>query len=401
LKISSYSNDPSLPSEMWCQPPCIFDFPFCTEIGDQWNSIGSGIGTSSTSIKTALGEYFERRHFYLEILPDSFSTLESGLTPKEVGNFIKAFSQTAAKNINLANLASRKFNMNSAIRISDFSCCSIPTVCISLTHHNSDDDNIYPGRDTCGCSFHWNPELAVLGSIKESIERQFLTRFWLTKQCIGTIKPAEISTTIKALPSYGLFNALTKSGQLLTIDISDDDFPGVCLLTVYGNNDPDRNVHYCAGMSYSESRAEALNKSILELWQTFRFMNLFSTLHGNPDSLKDSYIRHFVKCNHYKTFEEITSQLNYYPHTSRNKNPPCKLDTENLIKCLRKKDIEGYLYIKTTQIDGANHTFCKFTSPSLFMHMNNSENINIVNDYSSSFRFEIYNERKETMVPFP
>jgi hypothetical protein len=130
-------------------------------------------------------------------------------------------------------------------------------------------------------------------------------------------------------------------------------------------------------------------------------MNLFSILHGNPDSLKDSYIRHFAKCNHYKTFEEITSQLNYYPHTSRNKNPPCKLDTENLIKCLRKKDIEGYLYIKTTQIDGANHTFCKFTSPSLFMHMNNSENINIVNDYSSSFRFEIYNERKETMVPFP
>lgn len=381
--------------------PMYFRLPFCTEIGDQWNSIGSGIGTSSTSIKTALGEYFERRHFYLEILPDSISTLENSLTPKEAEKFIIAFSQTAVKNIDLSNLVNRKLDMNSAIRISDFSCCSIPTVCISLTHHNSDDDNIYPSRDTCGCSFHWNPELAVVGSIKESLERQFLTRFWLTKQCTGTIKPAEILTTIKTLPSYGLYNALIKSGQLLTIDISDENFPGVCLLTVYGNNDPDRNVHYCAGMSYSENRAEALNKSILELWQTFRFMNLFSVLHGNPDSLKDSYIRHFVKCNHYKTFEEITSQLNYYPHTSHNKSPPCKLDTENLIKCLRNKNLEGYLYIKTTKIDGANYTFCKFTSPSLFMHMNNSADINLINDYSSSFRFEIYNERKETMVPFP
>jgi ribosomal protein S12 methylthiotransferase accessory factor YcaO len=386
---------------MWCHPPCIFDFPFCTEIGDQWGSIGSGIGTSSTSIKTGLGEYFERRHFYLEILSDSFSTLEDSLTPKEVDSFRKAFSQTAAKNINLADLTGRKFNMTTAIRISDFSCCSIPTVCISLTHNNSDDDKIYPSRDTCGCSFHWNPELAILGSIKESLERQFLTRFWLTKQCIETIKPAEISATIKTLPSYGLFNALTKSGQLLIIDISDDDFPGVCLLTVYGSNDSSRNVHYCAGMSYSESRAEALNKSILELWQTFRFMNLFRVFHGDPDTLKDSYIRHFVKCNHYKTFEEITSQLNYRPRASHNKSTHCKLDTENLIGCLRRKNFEGYLYVKTTQIEETNYTFCKFTSPCIFMHMNNSADINIINDYSEAFFLEIHNERKETMVPFP
>jgi hypothetical protein len=130
-------------------------------------------------------------------------------------------------------------------------------------------------------------------------------------------------------------------------------------------------------------------------------MNLFNVFHGNPDSLKDSYIRHFVKCNHYKTFEEITSQLNFHPHTSRKKSKTCKLDTENLIKSLRNKNLEGYLYIKTTQIDGANYTFCKFTSPSLFMHMNNSTDINMINDYSNTFCLEIYNERKEIMVPFP
>jgi ribosomal protein S12 methylthiotransferase accessory factor YcaO len=400
LNISTHSNNPSLPGQMWYQPPCIFEFPFCSEISDQWNSIGSGIGTSSTSVKTALGEYFERRHFYLEILPDSYSSLENKLTPSEVEKFIKAFNQTASKNTNLTNLTSRKVNMTSVIRISDFSACAIPTVCISLTHDKSEDNNIYPNRDTCGCSFHWNSESAVLGSIKESLERQFLTRFWLTNQYKGIIEPNEISTRIKTLPSYDLFNALKKSGQLLIIDISDENFPGVCLLTIYGTNDPARNVQYCAGMSYSENRSQALDKSILELWQTFRFMNLFKVLRGNTDSLEDSYIRHFLKCNSYKTFEEISSKINY-SLISRNETQPPKLNTETLIRSLRTQNLEGYLYIKSVKIDDTKYTFCKFISPSLFMHMNNSKNINIDNDYSASFLSEVHEDRKEKMVPFP
>jgi ribosomal protein S12 methylthiotransferase accessory factor YcaO len=290
--------------------------------------------------------------------------------------------------------------MTTVLRISDFSVCAIPTVCISLTHDKSDDNDIYPHRDTCGCSFHWNSEAAVLGAIKESLERQFLTRFWLTNQCKGTIELNEISTTIKALPSYGLFNALRKSGQLLTIDISDENFPGTCLLTIYGNNDPARNVHYCAGMSYSENRTDALNKSILELWQSFRFMNLFRVLRGIPDSLEDSYIRHFFECNTYKTFEEIALKINYQskPH---NKLKLSKITIESLIRSLKKQNIEGYLYLKRTKIDDTQYTFCKFISPSLFMHMNNSNNINLENDYSTPFLSAVLEDRKERMVPFP
>lgn len=400
MKISTHSNEPSLPGQMWYQPPCILEFPFCSEISDQWNSIGSGIGTSSTSVKTALGEYFERRHFYLEILPDSYSSLGKKLTTKEVEKFIKAFNQTASKNTNLTTLTKHNFNMTTVLRISDFSVCAIPTACISLTHDKSDDNDIYPHRDTCGCSFHWNSNAAVLGAMKESLERQFLTRFWLTNQCKGTIKLKEISTTIKALPSYGLFNALRKSGKLLTIDISDENFPGTCLLTIYGNNDPARNVHYCAGMSYSENRTDALDKSILELWQTFRFMNLFSVLRGNSDSLKDSYIRHFFGCNSYKTFEEIALKLNYQS-MPKNEPKPSRINIKSLTKSLKQQNIEGYLYIKATKIDGIKYTFCKFISPSLFMHMNNSNNINLDNEYSAPFLSAVHEDRKKTMVPFP
>lgn len=401
MNILSYGLSSELPEELWIQPPCVFDFPFSVEVGDQWQNIGSGVGNSSGAIKTALGEYFERRHFYLEVLRDCTSTLEKCLSPTEVRKFIKAFGQTAAPNAGISNLASRQFNMSSVVRISDFSRCTIPTICISLTHHgNDEDDNIYPSRDTCGCSFHQSSESAIFGSVKELLERQFLTRFWLTRQCLGIINPVQISNTIQKTPAYGLYKVLSKSGVLTIIDISDNNFPGVCLLTVYGNNDRNRNVHYCAGMSYSGNLVTALEKSILELWQTFRFMNLFRVFQRDPNTLQDSYIRHFMNCDTYKTFEEITSHL-------KRSSPPSPqrstlgFDTPGLIQALRAQNIEGYLYIKTTKIGDSGYTFCKFTSPSLFMHMDNSKNINLDNDYSAPFFKSIDKNRKKEMVPFP
>jgi hypothetical protein len=401
MNILSHCANPALPGEIWLQPPCVFDFPFSVEVGDQWRTIGSGVGSSSTSIKTALGEYFERRHFYLEILHDSSSNLERCLTPIEVEKFIKAFSQTASPNTDLNDLASRQFNMNSVIRTSDFSECAIPTICISLTHRGNDDDNsIYPSRDTCGCSFHRNSESAIFGSIKELLERQFLTRFWLTKQCIELLTPDKISTAINTTSAYGLYKALLKSGEIAIIDISDKNFPGVCLLTIYGNKEPDRNVHFCAGMSYAANQAMALEKSILELWQTFRFMNLFRVFRTDPDSLQDSYIRHFMQCDTYKTYEEITSNIKY-SHIPLHEQSTSEFNIQGLIETLRIQKIEGYLYIKTTQLNNSAFTFCKFISPSLFMHMDNSKNINLYNDYSAPFFKSIDLDRKENMVPFP
>lgn len=225
-------------------------------------------------------------------------------------------------------------------------------------------------RDTCGCSFHQNAESAIFGAIKELLERQFLTRFWLTKKCNGLVPSNEISNTIKATSAFGLYNTLSKSGEIATIDISDSNFPGVCLLTIYGSNAPDKNVHYCAGMSYAENRATALEKSILELWQTFRFMNLFRVFRRNPDSLQDPYIRHFMNCNTHMTFKEIISNIQspqHFPH----EQTTFEFNTHGLIQALKVQNIEGYLYIRMTKIGNSGFTFCKFVSPSLFMHMDN------------------------------
>lgn len=39
-----------------------------------------------------------------------------------------------------------------------------------------------------------------------------------------------------------------------------------------------RNVKYCAGVSYAAEVSEALEKSVLELWQAYRFMDLFKAI---------------------------------------------------------------------------------------------------------------------------
>ncbi|MGJ7518477.1 YcaO-like family protein [Pseudomonas baetica] len=401
MNIINQSTSPFLPNDMWIQPPSILDFPFIVEVGDQRLTVGSGIGNGSGSARTALGEYFERNHFYFDILPECSSNLQESLSPTEVEKFVKAFSQTASTETDLRNLTHRQLNMSSVVRISDFSACTIPTICIALSHDcNEENDSIYPSRDTCGCSFHKNIEPAIFGAIKESLERQFLTRFWLTKQCNGVVPPSDILKAINASSAFGLYNTLSKSGEIVTFDISDTRFPGVCLLTIYGSNDPNRNVRYCAGMSYAESLATALDKSMLELWQTFRFMNLFNILERDPDSLHDSYIRYFMKCNHYNTFEEIASDFSYLQNPTY-KQKTLEFNTNGLLQTLKTMNIEGYLHIKPTKINNSDHTFCKFISPSIFMHMDNSKNINLNNDYSESFFHLIDKNRQAKMVPFP
>lgn len=91
------------------------------------------------------------------------------------------------------------------------------------------------------------------------------------------------------------------------LDISDCDYPGSCLLTVYGQADESRNVHYCAGMAYAGSLASALEKSIYELWQTYRFLDLFAATEGDVEEVEDSYLRYFIGCHKYEMFQEITS----------------------------------------------------------------------------------------------
>ncbi|MBV7509914.1 MULTISPECIES: YcaO-like family protein [unclassified Pseudomonas] len=399
MNIYNQNNYSSLPNSIIYQPSCLTSMPMSAETDDSWGNGGSGIGAGSEAIRAALGEYFERRHFYMEVMPDKTGNLGFSMSEAESKDFCKALHQTCEGNKLLDDIWNHKFQLSEVYRASDLSQCHVPTACISLSRHKIENDStIYPLRDTCGCSFHWDPMIAIFGSLKEQLERQFLTKFWLTKKC-RTIVPINIAIAkLNNAHSAKLYQHLALAGDTTVIDISDPRFPGACVLIVYGSAADNRHVKYCAGMAYTASFEEALDKSIRELWQTFRFIDLFCATNSEHKEIEDPYLKYFLSCNNYRTYQEITTTLQSHEKVPHHKE---RFDAPGLLKTLETQGINGFIYIKPIAIENSNYFASKYLSPDLFLHMNSSQNINIRNRYSDSFFHEVDDTRKKFMVPFP
>ncbi|MDR9751774.1 YcaO-like family protein [Pseudomonas sp. SZMC_28357] len=381
------------------QPACLTHMPSSVEVSDIWGNGGSGIGRGSHSTRTALGEYFERRHFYMEIIPCTTGKLSHTLTKKEQLKLGTALIQTSSKTTTLRSINRHEFNLTKVYRAKDFTECFIPSALISLSSHKIEKDNeLYPLRDTCGCSFHRNAEKAIFGSLKEQLERQFLVRYWLTSKCRKILSQVEIDQLKIQGPASAIYSNLINTGSVSVIDISDRHFPGKCLLLVYGNDSESASVRYCAGMAYSATPAEALEKSLLELWQTYRFMDVFHTTNGRIREIHDPYLQHFMNCNHYKTYADIVAFIQEGSSQDIHTMP---FTTQGLLDSLNANEITGFIYLKPIQIEGATYFAAKYVSPDLFLHMNSSRNINLSNQYSAHFFEAIMPERQQVMVPFP
>lgn len=400
MKVNNPMQKPDLPGSLLFQPAGLLALPNSVEVSDALSVNGSGVGEGSNSIKTALGEYFERRHFYREILSSKQGFLNESLRDAEVDSFVGAFIQTAAKRVSIREVENHKFTLSKVVRALDFSTCFIPTICISLSSHRLEDDNfIYPLRDTCGCSFHWCPNFAFLGAVKEYLERQFLVKFWLTKKCHSIVPPGRAFELLSQKKIRHLYNALISAGELSIFDISDIRFPGVCILVVYGQNKGGHHVNYCAGMSYAAMAGDALEKSILELWQTYRFMDLFKAIGSDEEKVEDYYLRYFLSCNVYETYRDITD-VQVVAEEKRDASR-AGFTLSGFLSVLNDQGILGYFYARHSMVNGVGCIFSKYVSPDLFLHMNNSKNINISNKYSKEFAGAILQSRLEKMVPFP
>ncbi|MGE8406238.1 MAG: YcaO-like family protein [Pseudomonas sp.] len=388
------------PTTALFQPALLRQHPHVVEIGDYWGRYGSGIGLGNSAGFSSLGEFYERRHFFSEVSSHRRALLHETLEVEEAMDFTVALQQSMINSESTESLSTHTFNKTPVKRLSNFSDCEIPTVCISISPQSlGADNNFLPIRDTCGCSFHWSLEGSIFGAIKESIERQFLLRFWLTRQCESELNLIDHQKDLTSSGSLPLLQALQATGQVVALDITGPGFPGKCIIVLYGANDPKHYVHYCAGMAYSHSGESALEKAIYELWQTFRFIRNFHTFKGKIESIKDPYLRHFLSVNHNSTFLEIKNALPENK-TQNNKNI-LPLTRSTLINAIQQTGISGYVYIKPTQINKKSYFFCKYISPRAFMHMNNSLHINTNNIYSENFTHKIDPARQNMMVPFP
>lgn len=369
MKITNAMQKPDLPDMMLLQPACMLALPNSVEVSDTLSVNGSGVGRGADSIKTALGEYLERRHFYREILSKKHGRLRETLTNSEVNSFTKAFAQTASNRMSIVQLEKHEFSLSEVFRLTDFSVCFVPTVCISLSPHSLEKDNfIYPLRDTCGCSFHWQSDVAFVGAIKEYLERQFLIRFWLTKMVCWRFDFVEVSSLLNNKNIRNLYLLLIASGEVTFLDVSDARFPGFCVLAAYGQKNNGAKIKYCSGMSYASNLTDAIEKSLLELWQTYRFMDLFKSLESEEGKIQDSYLRYFLSCNTYQTYEDVIDVS--VTSCSRDVTSQSEFSLSVFLSVLNSLEISSYLYARRDRVNGVSCMLCKFISPDLFLHMN-------------------------------
>ncbi|AQW69205.1 YcaO-like family protein [Pseudomonas parafulva] len=390
-----------LPDFEFHRPAAVKHLPHSVECGSRWRTNGSSAGWNSEVVKAANGKHLERKHFYLDIEVSDKNPISQGLYPNETAALTSALAQTAKEN-SKTEISSHRFDRTEVYRIVDLSRCSIPTALIALNSCSDTDDNrFYPNRDTCGCSAHSNLELAILGAIKEALERQFLLRCWLTKTCSGVISLSEATSALSGRASKKILKALSNAGDIAFLDLTDKGFPGRCVLACYGDDSAKpKPVRFCAGMSYASDLESALEKSLIELWQTFRYMHSFSSTAKDINAIEDSYLRHFLSCNRYSTYSAMTSVTSTSPKCD-NEHAQQNFDTATLMRTLKTLKFDGYLYVSTTACVESIVYFCKYTSPNLFLHMNNSSHFNLHNRYSQDFQDQFIVEQLNTMVPFP
>jgi hypothetical protein len=256
-----------------------------------------------------------------------------------------------------------------------------------------------PSRDTTGCAAHLNIESAIDGALKELIERQCLLRYWITKsvkrELIINKKEYDLNQD-----TLSLISRLQGSGSLKLYDITIPGFPGYAVISLYGSADDSLTVQYCTGLSYGYSVKSAIEKSIIELWQSYAFLHFFKIAGNTVDDIDDSYHRHFWDCNKAETFYMMTAY-----------EPDNKILLEDFIMCpsINRKILEEHLisitknvffYAKNELLNDNLIWYVRVFSPDFFIHMDGSSPLNNENSISKEFHVA-YEDRRSSMVPFP
>lgn len=394
--INVYSNLMSAwPATMVMSPKLNRNMPAFSQVWDYERiTPASAAGETMKSIQGAIGEYFERRHFFNEIVAGPEKTLCKMMPPEAASAFTEALMQTSLQNE--SRVKDHQFKTVRAFNLFNLEKLEIPAVLVALDNITAEQDlKFYPDRDTCGCSFHGNLEDAVEGALHEFMERQSLLLYWLN----GTAN-FEISQDIVTGVSFvdEILLSLRAEGEIRIFDITLPGAPGHAVLTLYGTKGKNCQIQYSTGLSYSENLKKALTKSVTELWQSYICLHNFLSGGYTDADIIDSYQRHFLSCNRYDTYTDLCENT-LLKSTEKVSDLEVVTTDEDLYSYLDKISKNVFVYYARERAGEELVWYTKILSPDFFLHMNGSGSLNLSN--------KIYRpgsgltQRESVMVPFP
>lgn len=359
-------------------------------------SPASGVGATVKSIQGAIGEYFERRHFFNEVSTVSKKTLHEMMPSLSADAFLSALRQTSSASTE--QLRNHRFSTVRAFNAFTLEQVEIPAVLVALDNISVCHDlDFYPCRDTCGCSCHTGLHQSIQGAVGELMERQSLLLYWLTGQASYELIPDSM-TGVNYIDE--LIANLVSEGELRILDVTLPGAPGYAILTLYGARNEHSTIKYSTGLSYAPDRESALNKSLVELWQSYICMHNFIIGDYRREDIIDRYQRHFMSCNTYATYAELCQSTQY-------RKAPLKLsgirgekcDTGSLMDFLESITRNLFIYCSGERISDGCLWHTKVLSPDLFLHMDNSGPLNTDNKLYHPGQGIVV--REKVMVPFP
>lgn len=395
--INVYSNLMSAwPATMVMAPKLNTKIPTFSQVWDYERiTPASAAGETLQSIQGAIGEYFERRHFFNEIVAGSEKKLDEMMVPSAADAFTKAFVQTSLQTEN--EVRNHKFKTARAFNLFNLEKQEIPAVIVALDNITAANDLIfYPDRDTCGCSFHGNLNNAIEGSLNEFMERQSLLLYWLHGKANTEIS-REIITGINHIDEVLL--SLRSEGEIRIFDITLPGAPGHAVLTLYGTTNKNSQIKYSTGLSYGESLKKALCKSVTELWQSYICLHNFIIGGYTDDDVIDSYQRHFMSCNKYQSFTDLCESTELLTQDIKLTVEENVSVNHSLLDYLEQISGNIFVYYARERVRDNLIWYTKVLSPDFFLHMNNFDAINLNNKiYRTGTGIK---SRESKMVPFP
>lgn len=351
----------------------------------------SGSGLADDSLRRALGEYFERRHFYHEVRGDATGPLATVQDDSLRQAIIKAFHQTATAAAR-ERIGTHCFTLSTVVKLPTFEPTNVPSILFSITGNLlAGDDDFFVCRDTTGCAAHFELPRAVEGALREFAERQYLLRYWLTAQGAADVSSA-VAGRLSPTAS-NLVEKLRRSGEIHFLDISHGELAGSIILAVYRGS-RDIQVRYCVGLSCDVSPASAADRAVKELWQSYLFLRNMANKADAKALVHDRYHTYFLECNTIATADAMLSGI--APASAAESGRP-----SGLTKSIHARFQHLLCYLKQTDVLSRRLWCVRVVSPEAFLHMDNSRQFNRDCAFSDAFRTNILPSRQHVMVPFP
>ncbi len=352
----------------------------------------SGSGLADDGLRRALGEYFERRHFYHEVRGDESGPLAAVRDDPLRQALIKAFGQTAAPAAR-ERINSHCFALSTVVRLPTFEPAVVPTILFSVTGNwLAGDGDFFFCRDTTGCAAHFELPRAIEGALREFAERQYLLRYWLTGQGARDVSSAVAGRLSPA--AANLVEKLRKSGEIHFLDITQGELAGSIVLAVYRGS-RDVQVRYCVGLSCDREAAAAADRAVKELWQSHIFLRNMVKKADVQALVHDRYHRYFLECNTIATADAMLSGI----------ASPCATEPDRpsmgLIQSIQARFHHLLCYMRQVDVLLRRLWCVRVVSPDAFLHMDNSRHFNRDCAYADAFRADILPSRQQVMVPFP